>query len=169
MSDRADASESTNGNEAADLTLSRRRFGLAVLAGAALSAMAGELTLSRADSPAAPTESTTLDAGDAAAFAEGVSDKFAKDARVFVVRKGKTLSALSATCTHKKNLLKLKDGQIRCPAHGSRFESDGKCSSGPAKEDLPHYAVSIDAKGHLIVDKSKLLKAGDAGTTVDLK
>jgi cytochrome b6-f complex iron-sulfur subunit len=59
--------------------------------------------------------------------------------------------AVSRTCTHlgcRVNYLEDHD-IIECPCHQSRFTSEGKRVAGPAKDDLPTFAVEIqtdDAK-----------------------
>ena len=58
-----------------------------------------------------------------------------------------TPRAISRTCTHlgcRVNFLEDKQF-IECPCHQSRFTSAGKLISGPAKKDLPTFAVEIQA------------------------
>jgi cytochrome b6-f complex iron-sulfur subunit len=53
--------------------------------------------------------------------------------------------AISRTCTHlgcRVNFLEDKQ-IIECPCHRSRFTAEGKLISGPAKKDLPTFAVEI--------------------------
>jgi len=55
--------------------------------------------------------------------------------------------AISRTCTHlgcRVNFLEDKQ-IIECPCHQSRFTAEGKRISGPAKKDLPTFAVEIQA------------------------
>ena len=42
-----------------------------------------------------------------------------------------------------------------CPRHGANFDIDGNVTKGPARTPLIRYAISVDANGHLIVDKSQ--------------
>jgi nitrite reductase/ring-hydroxylating ferredoxin subunit/uncharacterized membrane protein len=62
-----------------------------------------------------------------------------------VVRNGKTVHALNATCAHAGGPLaegKLVDGCIECPWHASRYRmSDGKRTQGPTTYDQPRYDV----------------------------
>lgn len=56
-----------------------------------------------------------------------------------------TPRAISRTCTHlgcRVNFLEDKQ-VIECPCHQSRFTSRGRLISGPAKKDLPTFAVEI--------------------------
>jgi Rieske Fe-S protein len=86
---------------------------------------------------------------------DGVTDKFVKQHKFFVVRSGEQLFATSAVCTHKACVLNVKDNNIKCKCHGSQFSPQGTATAGPAKGSLVRYAVSLDDKKHLIVDKSR--------------
>ena len=55
--------------------------------------------------------------------------------------------AISRTCTHlgcRVNFLEDKQ-IIECPCHQSRFTPEGTLISGPAKKDLPAFAIEIQA------------------------
>jgi cytochrome b6-f complex iron-sulfur subunit len=54
--------------------------------------------------------------------------------------------AVSRTCTHLGCRLNfLEDKQlIECPCHQSRFTEQGKLINGPAKKDLPAFAVEVE-------------------------
>jgi len=98
----------------------------------------------------------SLDAGPLADFAkDGTTDTWAKSHGVFVIRADDQVYAVSSTCTHKNKALKLKDGQIYCPAHGSLFSEHGTAIKGPAKSSLERYAINTDANGHVVVDLTK--------------
>ncbi|AUG80132.1 FeS-binding protein [Kitasatospora sp. MMS16-BH015] len=60
--------------------------------------------------------------------------------------------AFSARCTHAGCIVdQVKNGQIQCPCHGSRFgASDGAVQDGPAPEPLPSYPVVVK-DGQLVV------------------
>ncbi len=110
-----------------------------------------------------------VDAGAVADYdKDGPYDKLAKEKHVVLTRKDGKLYALTAVCTHKKFLVKVKDGQLYCPKHSSRFTADGipapkpNGKMGAAKKPLTHYAISVDAKGHIIVDTTKPLDATQA-------
>ena len=138
--------------------LNRRQFVAAAAAmacGAAMPCqwcMGAEAEQPKDDKP----QSTTVDAGALSDYAkDGVWDKFAKSDKVLIVRHEGKLFAPSATCTHKKYTLRLKEGVIVCPGHGSRFTEMGVPIKGPAKVPLFRYGISKDDKGHVIVDKTK--------------
>lgn len=93
------------------------------------------------------------DAGPAASYAaDGVYSNF-RYLGFFIVRRGATLEALSAVCTHRNCKLNVDTDQtFYCHCHGSTFDRDGKVTDGPAKRDLPLYRTSTNEAGHLIVD-----------------
>jgi nitrite reductase/ring-hydroxylating ferredoxin subunit len=102
---------------------------------------------------------------------DGVFDKYAKDEQVILVRHKDKLYACSGLCTHKTAQLKVVDGQIRCPSHGSRFAEDGKVTKGPARKDLPRFAIKTDSAGKITVDRSKKFEKDhwdDAGAFVKM-
>ena len=52
----------------------------------------------------------------------------------------------SATCTHQGcQVTEVRDGQILCPCHGSRFNAaNGSVVAGPAPRPLPSVAVTVE-------------------------
>jgi Rieske Fe-S protein len=67
-------------------------------------------------------------------------------ARVVVTRdSGGTVHAFSSLCTHQGcTVTSVKDGTIRCPCHGSRFDAaTGAVVAGPAPAPLPPIAVDV--------------------------
>jgi nitrite reductase/ring-hydroxylating ferredoxin subunit len=103
-----------------------------------------------------PPNKGTVNVGKKTKYAkDGVSDEFAKSNRVLVVRHEGKIYAPTATCTHKNAALKLKDGNIVCPNHGSRFSVQGTSTKGPAKGSLYRYGISVNADGDIIVNKEK--------------
>lgn len=114
--------------------------------------------------------SEAFDAGPVSDFAaDGIFDQFAKPQKFILVRAGSKLTALSAICTHKNCVLKPRDGNLRCPCHGSIFNPAGEVTKGPAKSNLPRYKVTIDAQSHVIVNLSKKLDAGASEGEVEVK
>ena len=113
---------------------------------------------------AAAAEGAAVDIGTPADFAkDGPYDKFArKPNSLLVVRSEGKIYAPTALCTHKNKPLKVEDGEIVCTAHDSPFDNTGvpkpKTREGdetPAKKPLARFAISKNANGRLIVDKSK--------------
>ena len=73
--------------------------------------------------------------------------------RICVVREGARLAAISTTCTHLGCIVGLSDTGFACPCHGSRFDSDGTVTGGPAPRALPWYKVTLAPNGEIEVDK----------------
>src|SRR5262245_6341163 len=111
---------------------------------------------------------TTVKLGAPADFPEGL--KFLPDQRLFVLREGDTLHAISATCQHlgctvraealaspvtiedEGGSLKLTH-RFLCPCHGSEYRGDGTNVAGPAPKPLAWFRLSLAADdGQLVVD-----------------
>ncbi len=152
--------------------LDRRAFLAALASSAAACACAScPLAALAKDSPPAepggPVEAGTLDDYPR----DGVYDAHAASGGFFVVRSKGRLFALSATCTHKKALLKVKGKAIVCPKHGARFDLDGDVRKAPARRPLPRYAVSLNDAGQIVVDPSRTFgkaQRGDEGSFLRL-
>jgi cytochrome b6-f complex iron-sulfur subunit len=87
---------------------------------------------------------------------DGVTDKFAKAERILIVRHEGKIYAPTATCTHKNCAVKVNTKQeIACGCHGSKFTIQGTSMKGPAKGSLGRYAIKVDDKGNLIVNRDK--------------
>jgi len=113
---------------------------------------------------AAAEDTGPVDIGTPADYPkDGPYDKFAKKpTSLLVVRDGGKLFAPTAICTHKKANLAVDGGEIVCPKHDSPFDNQGvpkpmtkDGDETPAKKPLVRYAISKNADGHLIVDRSK--------------
>ena len=93
-----------------------------------------------------------VNAGPASQYlADGVYTRY-RDLGFFLVRRGATLFAISAICTHRHCKLNAeRDRTFYCPCHGSTFDSDGHVTQGPARRDLPVYETSTDENGDLLV------------------
>lgn len=86
----------------------------------------------------------------------GVSEKFKKQFRVWVVREADKLYVLEAKCTHlgcTPNWL-ASEGKFKCPCHGSGFTPEGINIEGPAPRPLERFKVALDDDGQIIVDES---------------
>ena len=103
---------------------------------------------------------------------------FLADARVFVVRSGRSFYAISAVCTHlgcavrPEALPQPEDRMVggrtlsvahrfACSCHGSRYQGDGVNLSGPAPSPLPWFKVLVSPDdGQLAVDTAAEVPAG---------
>ena len=148
--------------------LNRRDF-LATAAGAAAAltcacALDCPFALAADEKAGGAEDTSPVDIGTLADYPkDGPYDKFAKKpTSLLVIRDGGKLFAPTAICTHKKANLTVDGGEIVCPKHDSPFDNQGvpkaKTKDGddtPAKKPLVRYAISKNAAGKLIVDKSK--------------
>lgn len=133
--------------------INRRQFVLGVATAAAACYLCGGGNSAEAADTNPPP---TVDAGPISGYAQdGVYDTYAKTGRLLIYREGGKIYASTASCTHKKVMLKVVDGQVRCPAHGSRFDNNGAPTKGPAAVPLVRYAVQINADKHLVIDTTK--------------
>ncbi len=73
---------------------------------------------------------------------------------------GDTFSVLDATCTHEGCPLGFEGGEVVCPCHGARFDTEGTVLVRPATVGLKKYKSSYSrATETLTID----LAAGDEG------
>jgi nitrite reductase/ring-hydroxylating ferredoxin subunit len=77
--------------------------------------------------------------------------------RVIVIRHDGKIYASTSICPHRQVTINeaADHNSFECPRHHSEFDIEGKVTKGPAKKSLVRYGISVDANGHLIVDKSK--------------
>ncbi len=76
------------------------------------------------------------------------------------------LYVMSANCTHARCVLQFNPTDpmtpgtpdFECNCHGSTFDYNGQHQTPPAPSPLPHYQLTVEADGTLVVD---------AGTEVD--
>lgn len=73
--------------------------------------------------------------------------------RICILREGNKLAAVSTTCTHLGCIVGLSDTGFACPCHGSRFDTDGTVTGGPAPRALPWFKTTLAPNGEIEVDK----------------
>ena len=136
--------------------LNRRDFLLATGV-AAVSLMSLPVLQSSAQAAAPTMPEKPVDVGELTSFdKDGVTKTFAKKPNyIFLVRADGKLYACLSMCTHKYRPLTVKEDEFYCPAHHSEFSLKGTVTHGPAEDSLPRYAISVDDKGHVMVDCSK--------------
>ena len=145
-----------------------------LLGAAALAACACAACPLASLSAPAKEASGTVDAGPVKGFGrDGVYAGHAEPnaGGFIVVRKAGRLYAVTSTCSHKQFTLAVKDGQIVCPKHGSRFGADGTPTKAPARKPLVRFGVSVNGDGRLVVDRSKRFDKGEwdrAGSFVEV-
>lgn len=91
-------------------------------------------------------------------FKDGIT--YVEGKRVFIVKKGGQIKALSAICSHlgcTVNWVPAND-RIECPCHGSNFDKEtGKVLAGPAPRPLDWYEIRLEG-GELAVDPDIIVK-----------
>jgi Rieske Fe-S protein len=127
-----------------------------------------------------PTEAPTttsgpIDVGKLSDYppTDGISARFARNHGFYLVRRSGRLMAVAAICTHRRCAVDLDavPQQYVCACHGSRFTADGVVLKGPATVSLPHFGISVDSAGHVIVDAARRFdeaKYGESGSFVAL-
>ena len=88
-------------------------------------------------------------------YTSGVSERFRKQFRIWIVREVDRLYVIEAKCTHlgcTPNWL-AAEGKFKCPCHGSGFTQDGFNIEGPAPRPLERFKVALDENGQIIVDE----------------
>ncbi|PYC73985.1 FeS-binding protein [Streptomyces tateyamensis] len=152
-------------SESAELpTTSRRTLlccGAAVLAGGSAVAVAGCSSAGASGGSGSGSTATTparstaaVEVGAAADVPVGGGKVFRDQLVVVTQPTAGQYKAFSARCTHAGCIVdQVKDNQIQCPCHGSRFSTgDGAVQDGPAPKPLPSYPVSVE-NGRLMVQK----------------
>ncbi len=132
--------------------MNRREF----VAAASMAAAACLAAFACPASVMADEAAKTIDVGTKADYTkDGITSTWIKSDNVVVVRNAGKIYAFTAVCTHKGATIGVTGDHLTCPKHHSIFNIDGTVKEGKATSALVHYAIAADAKGHLIVDKSK--------------
>lgn len=104
---------------------------------------------------AAPDASTATcmpgatDVGAPGSFAMNTPVFFSSPTKLFVVRDGGGLYALTALCTHEGATNAVSNGNFRCPRHNALFTLNGAIISGPVNKALKHYALCVLPNGNV--------------------
>ncbi len=127
--------------------LNRRQF----IAFTAAGACAYCLGVADAQTPNEPFDAGTInDYPD-----DGVYDAFRKSHKALIIRNAGRIYAATAVCTHKSQTLRVKEGELGCPAHGSQFSIEGLPTKGPANRPLNRLGVSLNESGRIMVDPAR--------------
>ncbi|HJN77506.1 MAG TPA: Rieske 2Fe-2S domain-containing protein [Myxococcota bacterium] len=107
----------------------------------------------------APIEPPTVfKAGRIEDYAVGVSERWVKSWRVFIVRDEERLYAVYAKCSHLGCTPRWYRHRLRfkCPCHGSGFTTEGINVEGPAPRPLDRVEVWVHRDGELRVDVGRV-------------
>lgn len=97
-----------------------------------------------------PAPKTEFDLGLAANYPIN-SHTLLSDVPAVLLRAESGFSALSLVCTHLGCSLKNEADGFACPCHGSRFDSDGNVTHGPAAQPLTSLRIEITKDNTLIL------------------
>lgn len=99
-----------------------------------------------------------FEAGKPEEYPLGVSTKWKKAKRVWIVRDPDGFYAFWARCTHLGCTPNWFDaeGRFKCPCHGSNFNKEGDVIAGPAPKPLWRCAIRLADNGQLLIDKGRL-------------
>jgi len=129
--------------------LNRREF-LAVSSGCVLAAVAESAEKPKKKLP-------PVDIGPLQKFSkDGILEDFTGDG-FFVIRHQNQLFAASVKCPHMGHALRVDPNnskRIICNSHDAVFDPDGTVVVGPASTGLIRYGISVNDKGHVIVDRN---------------
>ncbi|MEZ0166014.1 ubiquinol-cytochrome c reductase iron-sulfur subunit [Kineococcus sp. LSe6-4] len=111
--------------------------------GAALAACGGD---DAAAPVAAPAPGETLAQLSDVPVGSGVVVQDADGSAVVIVQpEAGQVAAFSGLCTHQGCAVTLRNGELDCPCHGSRFDlTTGQVLKGPATEPLEPLPVQVD-------------------------
>jgi cytochrome b6-f complex iron-sulfur subunit len=74
------------------------------------------------------------------------------EAAAYLIRHGDEYRAYSLVCTHLGCLVAPTADGFACPCHGSTYASDGAVRRGPAERPLRELVVTLDDRGHIILN-----------------
>ncbi len=100
----------------------------------------------------------TFKAGKLEDYSEGVSTRWTKAQRVWMIRTPQGIYAMWARCTHlgcTPNWFQAEN-RFRCPCHGSNYTPQGDVIAGPAPKPMYRCAIRLLPSGDILVDKSIL-------------
>ena len=97
-------------------------------------------------------------AGKPEEFSVGISEKWKKAQRAWIVRTPQGFYCLWARCTHLGCTPNWFDAENRfkCPCHGSNYNINGDVLAGPAPKPLWRCAIRVADDGQLVIDKGRL-------------
>ncbi len=79
---------------------------------------------------------------------------------IWLYRSDAGFHAISSVCTHLGCITDREaDGTFKCPCHGSRFDTGGRVTGGPAPKGLIWVELDVSPEGGLVADILKEVAA----------
>jgi cytochrome b6-f complex iron-sulfur subunit len=100
------------------------------------------------DHDANPAPQTEFDLGPALKYPLN-SRTVISEPPAMLVHTEKGFFALSLVCTHLGCIVEKKDQGFACPCHGSRYDTQGNVTHGPADKPLKALRVEVTEAGNL--------------------
>lgn len=97
--------------------------------------------------------------GKSTNYPDGANQNIA-DQKVSIVRHGANIGAISMVCQHLGCTVAASATGYDCPCHGSKYDSMGNVTHGPAQIALNWWDINLTPSGDLEVDKSKKNQPG---------
>jgi Rieske Fe-S protein len=137
-----------------------RRHFLKVIASAGASVIAAPACM--AQNGTGPENVGDISAGNASALAVGTLKAIGSQPAC-IGRDENGIYAMTLTCTHQAcNMASqgsVSAAGISCACHGSRFDTSGNVTRGPASTSLAHLEVTADSSGNLTVHTGSTVSA----------
>ncbi len=142
--------------------VARRDFlGLAGLWSAFLAILVSTIGMLRLPVPrVSPEASSVFRVGKPADFPTGTI-KDIPEQKVRLIASDEGIGALSLVCTHLGCIVRDTGEGFICPCHGSKFDSNGNVTGGPAPRPLKWLFVSQAPDGTILVDNAREVKQAE--------
>lgn len=107
------------------------------------------------DYQATPVEPSSFDLGLPSQYPAGSRTPIVP-AKAVLISRASGFVAYSLVCPHLGCEVNVVKEGFACPCHGSRFDSNGKLTHGPAATGLRPLQLTLDSKGHLILSTARI-------------
>ena len=97
-----------------------------------------------------PPRQTVIDVGAVSQFPVG-SRTLLPQVPAMLISTAGGLRVMSLVCTHLGCTVEQAENGFRCPCHGSRYDSQGNVTRGPARQPLKNLKVEVSAQGRVLV------------------
>jgi len=109
--------------------------------------------------PAARRRGPPVALGAAGDFRVGTST-LVPSREVYVLHSPAGFAAISTRCPHLGCAVRATRDGFACPCHGARFDAQGAVQHGPARRALVWYALYVDERARLWLDRGREVPPG---------